>query len=77
MKISDIIIIILTLISIATAIWYLFGDSPTFEQAILIFILTLLIANNSKLIKLGTKFSHLEKSFVHLTKDFKQHIKHK
>ena len=77
MKIVDIILIILAIISVVMAGWYLFGDSPTFEQAILIFILTFLIANNSKLIKLETKFFHLEKSFTYLAKDFKQHIKHK
>lgn len=75
MKIQDIILIILTLVSVATAIWYLFGDSPTFEQAILIFALTILITNSTKLSGLNTKLNLLEKSFVHLAKDFKEHIK--
>ena len=38
MRISDIIIWILFLVSLVVAGWYLFGNSPTFEQAILVFI---------------------------------------
>ncbi|MFH1585304.1 MAG: hypothetical protein ABIB79_00875 [archaeon] len=82
MKISDIIIIILTVLSIATALWYLFGNSPTFEQAILIFILTLLFTIGFKVsqasVELGyilRKLNKLESSFINLSKDFKKHIK--
>lgn len=77
MKIIDMILIILTSISVVTAVWYLFGNSPTFEQAILIFMITLLVMNNSKIIKLDTKLTNLEKRFIHLAKDFKQHITYK
>jgi len=70
MKIQDIIIWILFITSLVVAIWYLFGDSPTFEQAILIFILTILFTNSIKI-------SKLKKSFDYLAKDFKQHITHK
>ena len=77
MKITDIIIIILTIISLITAGGYLFNDSPTFEQALLIFILTLLFANSLKVSKRDTKLNSLGKSFSYLSKDFKEHIKHK
>ncbi|PIO07702.1 hypothetical protein COU59_02915 [Candidatus Pacearchaeota archaeon CG10_big_fil_rev_8_21_14_0_10_34_12] len=70
MKIQDIIIIILTVISIAVVIWYFFGNSPTFEQTILILILTLSITT---IIKINV----LEARFKFLVRDFKQHIKHK
>jgi len=43
MKLTDIIIWILFLISIDMALWYIIGNSPTFEQAILVFIPTDLI----------------------------------
>ena len=74
MKIQDIILIILTLIAVGTAIWYLFGNSPTFEQAILVLMLGLLIANISKINVLESRFNLLEKSFCALAKDFKQYI---
>ena len=74
MKLQDIILIILTLIAIITAIWYLFGNSPTFEQAILVLILGLLITNVTKINVLESRFNLLEKSFCALAKDFKQYI---
>lgn len=70
MKISDIVLIILALVSIAIAIWYLFGGSPTFEQTILALILTLSITTIIKVNVLETRFKFL-------ARDFKQHIKHK
>ena len=39
-EIGDIILWILFILSLAVGIWYLFGDSPTLEQSILIFLLT-------------------------------------
>ena len=74
MKIQDIILIILTLIAVGTAIWYLIGNSPTFEQAILVLILGLLITNITKINVLESRFNLLEKSFCALAKDFKQYI---
>ncbi|MFH1592402.1 MAG: hypothetical protein ABIB47_03480 [Candidatus Woesearchaeota archaeon] len=77
MKPQDIIIWILFIISIIVAIWYLFGNSPTFEQAILVFILTILFTNNAKISEIKTKQESLERKFNALAKDFKEHIKHK
>jgi len=84
MKIQDIIIWTLVVVSIMMALWYLFGNSPTFEQAILVFVLTLLFTIHTKISNIATKMDYLEKrffkieeSFIKLTKDFKEHIKHK
>jgi len=77
MKIQDIILIILTLVSVATAVWYLFWNSLTFKQTLLILIITFLFINATKLSGLNTKLNLLEKSFIHLAKDFKEHIKKK
>ena len=62
-------------------LWYLFGNSPTFEQTLLTIIITFLFAMSGKLIKidvkinyLNEKFNRLENSFSHLAKDFKEHL---
>ncbi len=77
MKIQDIIIWILFIISVLIALWYLFGSSPTFEQAILVLILTLLITNIAETKEIKTKLENLTISFRKLASDLKEHIKHK
>ena len=59
------------------AAWYFFGNSPTFEQAILVFILTLLFTIGTKISNTNAGLELLEKRFNSLAKDFKEHIKHK
>ncbi len=76
MKIQDIIIWILFIISIIIALWYLFGSSPTLEQAILILMLTLLITNIVETREIKTKLGILINSFMRLSNDFKDHLKH-
>ena len=83
MKLSDIILIILFILSIAVGLWYLFGSSPTLDQTILIFVLTAISAivitgtqNNFELKYLGKRFTKLEESFIRLANDFKE-IKNK
>ena len=70
MKIQDIIIWILFILTIIVIAWYIFGDSPTIEQAILILILTLSITTIVKISVLETRFNFL-------ARDFKKHIQHK
>lgn len=84
MKIEDIIIWILVVICIIVGAWYLFGGSPTFEQAILVFILTAVFGIGISVGKIGVrlkfiekKFNNIENSFTRLASDFKEHIKHK
>lgn len=76
MKIGDIILILVTIIALATAAWFLFGNSPTFEQTLLIFILGMVIANGLRIHSVSMKMNYLEKSFSALAKDFKEHTKH-
>ena len=77
MKLRDIIIWVLFLIAVIAIIWYVFGSSPTFEQTILVFTLTILFAISAKLTDISSKLNSLEKSFINLAHDFKEHIKSK
>jgi len=76
-KVQDIILWILFIISLVIAIWYIFGNSPTFEQTILILILTILFTTNSKVNNINSRLFLLERSFSALAKDFKHQITHK
>ena len=56
---------------------YIFGSSPTFEQAILVFVLTILFTISAKIsdIKyevkwLKIRFTKIEDSFIKLVNDF-------
>jgi len=70
MKIRDIILWILFLISATMVIWYFFGNSPTFEQTILILILTILFGIATKVSSISTKINYLEKKFIKLENAF-------
>jgi len=75
MKLQNILLWILFIISIVLFLWFVFGSSPTFEQTILVLILTLVIANVVKVNVLENRFINLEKSFGRLAYDFKEHTK--
>ncbi len=75
MKIGDIILWILFIISIFVGLWYLFGGPPTFEQTILIFILTAVFGIAISVSKIRIRLKLLENSFSRLARDFKEHIK--
>lgn len=77
MRIEDILLIIMFIIAIFVGLWYLFGNSPTFEQTVLVLMLSLVIASLVKVSVLNTKFNNFEKRFGALAKDFKDHVKHK
>lgn len=74
MKWQDIIIWILFVLSIGIVAWYLFGNSPTLEEAILVLLLTLTITNIIQTKEIGYNLKSLEKSFHALARDFKSHI---
>lgn len=76
MKIQDIIIWILVAVSVIIVGWYFFGNSPTFEQAILVLILTLLFTIGTKTSSANIRLELLEKRFNALARDFKEQ-KHK
>ena len=77
MKFSDIIVIILFVLTIIIISWYIFGKSPTFEQSLLILILTITFTNSLSIKEIKTKLTNLENKFNSLASDFKEHIKHK
>ena len=78
MKIQDLAIWILFILTIIFVFWYIFGSSPTFEQSLLLLILTLSITTIVKVSVIENKHKNLEKSFIRLAHDFKEHLgKHK
>ena len=77
MKIKDIIFWILVIISIVIVLWYLFGNSPTFEQTILVLILTVVFGIGTKVAVIGEKINSIEKRFGVMAKDFREHLNKK
>jgi hypothetical protein len=77
MKISDIIIWIMFILSISVVFWYFFGNSPTLEEAILVLLLMLTITNVIQTRTNNYRLRTLERNFHSLARDFKEHIKHK
>ena len=78
MKLKDLILWILFIIAVIVSLWYLFGNSPTLEEALLVLILTILYATSTKISDIGSRlnliegrFNNLEKSFIKLANDFK------
>ena len=57
---ADIILIIL--FAIVLALWYLFGDSPTFEQIIIGFILPVIFGIAIKIAIIETRLNYIEKN---------------
>jgi len=76
LKILDFLLWIFFILSIIFISWYAFGNSPTFEQTLLIFILGFVIANLASLKALKIDHNNLKRSFNALAKDFKEHIKY-
>jgi len=62
MKIEDIIIIVLTIISIAVVLWYFLGDSPTLLESLIILILSVMFVSNIQLIKNSVRLGFIEKN---------------
>ena len=77
MEVRDILFWIFFALSIVVVIWLIVGDTPTFEQAILVLILTLVIKNSVNIKGFNSDFRNLQKKFGALATDFKEHLKHK
>lgn len=77
LNILDILTWIFFILSVIFVLWYIFGNSPTFEQTLLIFILGVVITSFASLKSLKADHNHLKRSFYSLAKDFKQHIQYK
>ncbi len=71
MKLSDIIIWILFIITLVFIFWYIFGNSPTFEQTILVFVVTAIFTIAIKISQFGSRMGYVEKDL----RDLKINIK--
>lgn len=71
LKISDIIALILFIITAILVFWYIFGDSPTFEQVIIGFVFTALFTIVFKIGQFGTQLNYQEKKFDKIERDIK------
>jgi hypothetical protein len=78
MKIGDIIIWVVFGLAMAVLAWYLFGNSPTLQEAIIVFILGGLFSmvvkmteysNDMKWVK--GKLNKMEESFIRMADDVK------
>lgn len=71
MKIEDIIIVILAIISIAVVLWHFLGSSPTLLESLIILILIIMFISNIQVIKNSVKLNLLEKGFDKLDYNIK------
>ena len=74
MKIRDIILWILFLTAIFVSLWYIFGNSPSFEQALIVLVISLLFAVYAKISDMSSRIVVLEKSFFNMESSFKRLI---
>lgn len=73
-NIYDILFWIFFIIALAVISWYLFGNSPTIEQALLVLIITFLFKVQSDIVHNKSGLSLLEIRFNALAKDFKEKV---
>jgi len=69
-KIEDIIIWIMFILSIIIFLWYIFGNSPNFEQVILGIAITFLLTVSFKIGGFGVRLLQVEKRFIKFEKRF-------
>lgn len=68
---KEIIIWILIILTAVIILWYIFGSSPTFEQALLVFMLTALFTIVGSISKTEARLSLLETRFNKLEENVK------
>jgi len=61
-NLGDIIIWILFFLSISVGLWYLFGNSPTFEQAMIVFLVSAVFTIVIAVSRNGIRLDYLEKN---------------
>ena len=76
LNISEILFWIFFVLAIIFFFWFVFGDSPTFEQTLLIFILGFVVTNYANIRSLRVNHNNLKRSFITLAQGFKEHTKH-
>lgn len=79
MKISDIIIWILFVLSLVVLGWYILGNSPTLEEAMIVFMLSSLFilaiklsGINSDMYWVKKKLNRMEESIIRMARDVKE-----
>lgn len=77
MKIIDILVVILFIVTLIVVFWYLLGNSPTLEQGLLILILTFMFTMYGNIREQGTELKLVKRSLIKLGNDFKEHSRHK
>jgi len=70
-RIYDILLWIFFVLSVLIFLWYVFGNSPSFEQALLVLIIGLLFKIHSNVSTNTTELNVLRRSFINLVSDFK------
>ncbi|MBU3923428.1 MAG: hypothetical protein KJ592_00765 [Nanoarchaeota archaeon] len=71
----DLMIIIFFILSVVFVFWYVFGNSPSFVEAVLVMVLGLLIVNTTKVSVLESRFNNLERSHLRLSNDFRGYVR--
>jgi len=78
-NVQDIIIWMLFILALVVFLWFIFGDSPSFEQTIIVLAMTLLFTIGTKVIRnevrtnfLERRFGKIEESFIRLIGDFRE-----
>ena len=64
-KIEEVILIIVFLVAVGTGVWYVFGDSPTLEQGLIIFLLSSVMGIVIIITKVGIRVEYFEKNQKH------------
>ena len=71
-NIYDILFWIFLIIAIIVFLWYIFGDSPTLEQALLILVISLLFKIQSNVSYNTAEINVVKRSFINLVGDLKE-----
>ncbi|MBS3088927.1 hypothetical protein J4402_04085 [Candidatus Pacearchaeota archaeon] len=71
LNIYEILFWIFFILAIVTVFWYIFGDSPTIEQALLILVISLLFKIQSNVSFNTAEITILKRSFIRMADDFK------
>ena len=76
-NIYDIFFWIFFVVAVIIVLWYIFGKSPTIEQALLVLVISFLFKIQGNVSANTVEINNLKNSFMRLASDFKGHIKHK
>ena len=76
-NIYEILIWIFFIIAIIMILWYIFGNSPTIEQTLLVLIITFLFKIQADVVSNMSEIKTIKSSFIRLAGDFKEHLKRK